>query len=195
MKSRNVVLLAVAVVGCLTGAIQGRRFVGSLQTSDGWSFAEKAGRVVLVAGMESKGPKTPGVESVWRISSPHLQTAAGKFLAIDETESGVRLSLSDKKTDSTRWIIDVVSSTSPKKNPEGSVDERRFVIGKSSQSFRLRLFDGPHEGWYLAAEPLKDEPAAKSQTTATVREWRIMEDSKQATLFDYVDSHYFVGHK
>ena len=195
MKSRNVVLLAVVVVGCLTGAIQGRRFVGALQTSDGWSLAERAGRVVLVAGVGSQSPKTPGVESVWRISSPHLQTAGGKFLAIDETESGVRLSLSAKKTDSTRWTFDVVSSTSPKKPTAGSGDERRFLAGKSTQSFRLRLFDGPHEGWYLAAEPLKNEPDAKSKPPATVREWRITEDSKQATLFDYVDSHYFVDHK
>jgi hypothetical protein len=69
------------------------------------------------------------------------------------------------------------------------------MTGKSTQSFHLRLFDGPHKGWYLAAEPLRDEPVAKSKPSEVVREWRLTEDPKQAVLFDYVDSHYSVGHK
>ena len=192
MKARNAVLLAVALVGCLTGAIQVRKFVGSLRTSDGWYLAEQNEQVVLVAGMGEVAPKTKGVEAVWQISAPHMQTPAGKFLAIDETESGVRLLLSAKKTIATRWKFEIVSST-PAKNPKaGSRGERSLLTGTSARSFRLRLFDGDHEGWYLAAKPRKDEPGQPSET---VREWRISEDPKQAVLFDYVDSHYSIDHK
>ena len=187
--------VAVAVVGCLTGAIQVRKFVGSLRTSDGWYLAEQNDQIVLIAGMGEVAPKTKGVEAIWQISAPHMQTPAGKYLAIDETESGVRLLLSAKKTIATRWKFDIVSSKRAKNPTDGSRGERHLLTGTSSRSFHLRLFDGDHEGWYLAAEPRKDEPDAKSKPSESIREWRITEDPKQAVLFDYVDSHYSIDHK
>ncbi len=192
LKTRNAVLLAVALVGCLAGAIQVRKFIGSLRTSDGWYLAEQNDRVVLVAGTGDVAPKTKGVEPVWQISAPHMQTPTGKFLAVEEIESGVRLSLSSKKTIATRWKFEIVSSK-PAKNPtDGSRGERGLLTGTASRTFRLRMFDGDHEGWYLAAKPRTDEPAKPSEAA---REWRITEDPKQAVLFDYVDSHYSIGHK
>lgn len=192
MRTRNAVLLAVAVVGCLTGAIQVRKFIGALRTSDGWFLAEQNDQVVLLAGMGDVAPKAKGVEPIWQINAPHMQTPAGKYLAIDETDNGVRLSLSAKKTMATRWKFEIVSSK-PATNPaKGSVDERRMLTGTSSRTFRLRLFDGDHEGWYLAAEQVRKESGNPPEST---REWRITEDPKQAVLFDYVDSHYSIDHK
>jgi hypothetical protein len=135
------------------------------------------------------------VEPVWRISAPHLQTADGRFLAIDETPNGLRLSLSAKKTDSTDWAIEVIATTAPKRPQDGYHEYRKFLTGQSTQSFRLRLYDGPHEGWYLAADPLRDEPDAKSKQSETIREWQITPDPKRAVVFDYVDTKYFVDHK
>lgn len=184
--------LVVILLPFMAGAIQVRKFNGSLRTSDGWYLAEQNDRVVLIAGMGTVAPKTKGVEAVWQISAPHMQTPTGKFLAVDETESGLRLSLSAKKTIATRWKFEVVTSTSAKKPLTGSRDERGLLEGTSSRTFRLRIFDGDHEGWYLAAEPRKDEAGKPLEA---VREWQITEDPNQAVLFDYVDSHYSIGHK
>lgn len=193
MKPRTSIVLATAIIGCLMGAIQVKRFVGELQTSDDWLLAEKDGRVVLVAANGPGMPTPRGVESVWHISLPQLQTSSDQYLAIDETDTGIRLSLSEKKTASTRWMLDVVSSTPAKHPTNGSVDERQMFVGSSSKSFRLRLYDGPHENWFLAAEPVKVETDAKSRPK--YREWRITQDPKQAMQFDYVDAHYSIHHK
>jgi hypothetical protein len=189
---RRGIWLVVILLPLMAGAIQVREFIGSLRTSDGWYLAEQNDRVVLVAGMGEVAPETPGLKAVWRISAPHMQTPTGKFLAVEESESGVRLSLSAQKTIATRWKFEVVTSTSAKHPKTGSRDEQRMLVGTSSRTFRLRMFDGGHEGWYLAAEPRKDEAGKPSEV---VREWRITEDPKQAVLFDYVDSHYSIGHK
>ena len=192
MKMGRMAVLGLAVIGCLTGAIQVRKFIGSLRTSDGWYLAEQNDRVVLLAGMGEVAPKTKGVEPVWKIAAPHMQTPTGKYLAVEETKNGVRLLLSTTKTIATRWKFEVVSST-PAKNPKnGSLGERGLLTGTASSTFRLRMFDGDHEGWYLAADPRPDEAGKPSEST---REWRLTEDPKQAVLFDYVDSHYSIDHK
>ncbi len=182
-------MLGLAVIACLTGAIQIRKFIGSLRTSDGWYLAEQNDRVVLLAGMGDVAPKTKGVEPVWKIAAPHMQTPTDKFLAVEETKNGVRLSLSATKTIATRWKFEVVSST-PAKSASGS--KGGLMTGTASRTFRLRMFDGDHEGWYLAAEPRQDESGKPSETA---REWRLTEDPKQAVLWDYVDSHYSIGSK
>lgn len=187
MKTRHTLLIAVAVLGCLTGTIQIRKFIGALRTSDGWYLTEQNERVVLVAGMGEVAPKIKGVEPVWQIGAPHMQTPTGKFLSVEETGSGIRLLLSAKKTIATRWKFEIVSTTPAKKGGRGGL-----LTGISSRTFRIRMFDGDHEGWYLAAEPLKDEAGKASET---IREWRLTEDPKQAVLFDYVDSHYSAGSK
>ena len=195
MKPLASMVLATAMIGCLMGAIQVKKFVGELKTSDGWLLAEKNGRVVLVAANGPGMPTPRDVEPVWHISLPQLQTPEGQYLAIDETDAGIRLSLSVKKTASTRWMLDVVSSTPAKHPKKGSVDERQMLEGSSTKSFRLRLFDGPHENWFLAAEPVKADADAKSKSKPTYREWRITQDPKQAIQFDYVDAHYSIHHK
>jgi hypothetical protein len=195
MKARTLVLLAAIMIGGLTGAIQVKQFVGSLQTSDGWLLAEKDQRVVLIARTGDAALNAKGTEPVWHISSPHLQTPSKKFLAIEETNAGIRLSLSEKKSASTRWAIDVLSSTSPKNPKRGSIDERQMLTGTSSKSFRLRLFNGPHEGWFLAAEPVQEDSDTKPKQSSNHREWRITQDPKQAIRFDYVDTKYSIEHK
>ena len=133
---RTLPLVALIMI-CLTGAIQVKTFVGSLQTPEGDLFAERAGRLVLARNRGHAAPQIDGWHGVWKISSPYFKTATGKFLAIEQSEQGVKVSLADESSESTRWVIDVIESTSPKRSTS-----RGLVEGESRSKFRLSISSG-----------------------------------------------------
>lgn len=150
-RTRRVALLAVLACLLLTGAVQTKEFVGSLQTSKGEWLAEKEGRVVLVRGSNNSVQKTEGLEPVWGISSPYLQTRTGKFLAIDQRESGAIVLLAEEKSDAAKWVIEVTETSSPQHPKGGSRSEKQMLVGTASSKFRLSVFAGRYKGWYLSA--------------------------------------------
>ena len=197
MKTRLFAMGAVLVIASVTGAIQSKQFIGSLRTSDGEYLAEKDGRVVLVRSRNGAVPKFECLQSVWRISAPHLQTAKGKLLAIDQHETGVKIHFAVEKSGATNWVIEVTESTSPQHpNPKKvSGAERQMLVGTAGQKFRLSVFDGRYKGWYLSAEkPTEGQPKPPADEVL-VRELQVVKDPKQALLFDYIDTKYDINHK
>ena len=197
MKTRGLVIGVVLVCACLMGAVQRSQFIGTLRTSGGDFLAEKDGRVVLVRTRDGAVPRFEGLQSVWRISAPHLQTAKGKLLAIDQSETGAKIQFAAEKSGTTNWVIEVTESTTPDHPKNGSIDERKMLEGTSKQTFRLSVFDGRHKGWYLSAEqPAEAEGQSKSPADEViVRELQVTKDPKQALSFDYIDTTYRIIHK
>ena len=188
MKSRLFAMGVVLVSACMMGGIQTEHFIGSLQTSDGEFLAEKEGRVVLVRSRDGAVPKFEGLQDVWRISAPHLQTAKGKLLAIDQSETGVKIHLATEKSGATNWVIEVTQSTRP-------ITNGKNLKGTAKRKFRLSVFDGRHKGWYLSAEkPAEGQPKSPADEVL-VRELQVAKDPKQALLFDYIDTRYSITHK
>lgn len=194
MRTHILVAGVVLVCACLMGAIQTKKFIGSLRTSAGEYLAEKEGRVVLVRSRDGEVPKFEGLQSVWRISAPHLQTAKGKLLAIDQEKGAVRIHFATEKSDATNWVIEVTESTSPHR-PGREMPRRQMLQGTASHKFRLSVFDGPHKGWYLSAEKPTENQSKSPAEDVVVRELQVAKDPKQALMFDYIDTKYEINHK
>ncbi len=193
MRNRQILVATILIIGGLTGAIQTKKFVGSLTTSDGASLAEKNGRLVLVYDRRGSNVQLD-VLNVWKISSPYLQTAKGRYLAIDQSEDEVKVFLTEKPADSAKWGIEVLETTSPTRPTKGSIDERRMLVGTSESRFRLSLADGRFKGFYLAANIPNEESVPKG-TLPTMLTFKVVKDPKSALTFDYVDTTYAIDHK
>lgn len=194
MTARRNLIVAILIAAGLTGAIQTKKFIGSLSTTDGGSLAEQNGKLVLVNRPGANAPPIEGLQTVWKISSPYLQTAKGKYLAIDQTDDDVKVYLADKPGETTKWVIDVLETTSPKRPSKGSLDERRMLVGTSQSKFRLSIFDGRYKGYYLASNPM-DEHSPPAVSLPRVLSFRVVKNPKDALTFDYVDTSYQIDHK
>jgi hypothetical protein len=191
---KNVVLaVAMMILVCLTGAIQRSSFVGSLNAASGERLISRDGRVMLVRVPPSNTTKLEGLLDMWRIGAPYLQTN-GKFLSLDQSGPEIKLHLADTSSESSKWVIEVIGTRKPQTVP----GTKGIVKGESGSKFRLSLFSGPKQGWYLAAK----EPAGRSVNTTDTQparlvylEFQLVQDPKQALTFDYVDSWYSVGGK
>lgn len=192
MSARRNLIVAILIAACLTGAIQTKKFIGSLSTAGGGSLAEQNGRLVLIAGRGADVPRIEGLQSVWKINSPYLQTAKGKYLAIDQADDDVKVYLADIPGESAKWVIDVLESTSPKRPKTGSIDERQMLVGTSQSKFRLSIFDGRFKGYYLAAKA-EQSPAAISPSR--VLTFKVVKNPKEALTFEYVDTSFQIDHK
>ncbi len=196
MKIRYVCLLAAVLTVCVTGAIQVKSFIGSLRSSEGELLAENDGQVVLARGSVNPIPTNKRMEPVWYISAPHLRTRNGKLLAIDQSQPRVKIYLEKEKSAATRWVIEVTSRSGPERPKSGSIDERKGMwVGTARSKFRLRVFDGPHEGWYVGAEkPVKDlqESAAED---LIFRNLTLVKDPNEAVSFEYIEANYRIDHK
>lgn len=192
MTARRNLAAAILIAGCLTGAIQTKKFIGSLSTTDGGSLAEQNGRLVLVNRRGANAPPIEGLQSVWKISSPYLQTAKGKYLAIDQADDDVQVYLADQPDESTKWVIDVLETTSPKRPKTGSIDERQMLVGTSQSKFRLSIFDGRYKGYYLAT---KEEQSPTAISLPRVLAFKVVKNPKEALTFDYVDTSFQIDHK
>lgn len=188
MRNSWIVACGVLVVVCLTGGIQRKSFVGSLASLDGGRLAERDGKLILVTGRDGIAPRTEGISlcGAWRIGLPYLESN-GRFLTLEQNEQGINLSLG-KKGDSARWVIDPLQ-TKPLKSDGKNLD------GNSGMIFRLRVFDGRYKGWYLAVNELTDDQSKMPLNQPIVREFRAVENPKQALSFDYIDTHYTIHHK
>ena len=192
MAVRRNLAVAILIAGCLTGAIQTKKFIGSLSTTNGGSLAEQNGKLVLISGPEANAPPIEGMQSVWKIGSPYLQTANGKYLAIDQADDDVKVYLAEKPGESTKWVIDVLETTSPKRPKKGSIDERQMLVGTSQSKFRLSIFDGRFKGYYLAA---KQEQSPTAIRLPRVLAFKVVKNPKEAMTFDYVDTSFQIDHK
>ena len=194
MKRRRVLFSAVLITICLTGAIQTKKFIGSLGTNEGGRLAEQDGRVVLVLGRGGIAPRVDGLLGVWKIGSPYLQTG-GKFLALDQSEDGVKVYLAGETGEPAKWAIEVLETTSPQRPKSGSIGEREMLVGTSQSKFRLSVFGGRHKGWYLAAKEPTGEQSKAPLNMPLVLDLRLVQDPKQALTFDYVDTSFQIDHK
>lgn len=195
MKSRSLALLAAIAAMVLTGAVQGKKFVGSLRSTAGEFLAERDGQLVLVKGDERALAKIEGVRRVWHVNAPTLYAGDGRFLAIEQNKTSATIRLAREKSDATKWVIEIVESEKPKHPQKGSLGERELLTGDSRARFRLSVFDGPFKGFYLAAEKLPDEPPASTKPDVTYRGLKVVESAKQALLLDYFEASYFIEHK
>ena len=192
MKNRSILVSAILVIVCLTGGIQRQSFVGSLKTSDGAQLAEQDGRLILITGRNGIAPRLDGVAlaATWKISSPYLQSG-GKFLAMDQSETGVKVYLAAKKDETTKWVIEVLKTTSP----QSAKSSPRMLEGTSASRFRLKVFEGHYKGWYLAAKEPTEEQANAAVSIPMNLDFHVVQNPKQALTFDYVDTSYSVHHK
>jgi hypothetical protein len=69
----------------------------------------------------------------------------------------------------------------------------RFREGPAGFTFRVKLADGPFKDWYLAAEERGVEP--KDGEEPVRRRLKLVRHVKEATVFRYVETSYFVDHK
>lgn len=189
-------LLAVFALG----AIQRRDFHGSLMTSDGFVIGVRDGRVVWT--LPRAVPRnTVDFRQDWYLGAPFLEhrprarradDPSAQWLTLEARDDGVRVVLDPKKTDAARWTIVVTETVRPKNPTRGSIDERRMLEGTHRISFKLAVFDGKHQGSYLAlGEALKDAAG----NTETAREVALTPNPENAILFHYTDSRYWIDHK
>src|SRR5262245_9831369 len=108
MRSRLAAFLTAVVAIGLVGAVQGKKFVGSLRSTAGEFLAERDGQVVLVKGDERALAKIEGVRRVWHVSAPTLYAGDGGFLAIEQSKTSAKVRLAREKSDTTKWVIEIV---------------------------------------------------------------------------------------
>ena len=194
MKSRRILVSAILISICLTGAIQTKKFIGSLSTNEGGRLAEQDGRVVLVLGRGGIAPRVDGLLGVWKIGSPYLQTG-GKFLALDQSQDGAKVYLAGETGEPAKWVIEVLETTSPQRPRSGSIDERQMLVGTSKSKFRLSVFGGRHKGWYLAANEPTEEQTKAPLNMPLVLDLRLVQNPKHALTLEYVDTSFNIDHK
>ncbi len=195
MKRQQILVAAILIIVSLTGAVQGRKFIGSLRTTDGDSLAEQDGRLVLVRERRRIAPRIDDLQAVWKIGSHYLQTDKGTFLALKQSQDGVKVLLAEKTGESTKWVIEVLETTSPQRPTKGSIGEKQMLEGTSKSKFRLIVFDGRYKGWYLAAKVPTQEQAKTAVNVPLVLDFQVVQNPKQALTFDYVDTSYEIHHK
>ncbi len=193
MKQRTVwQLTALAAVllglaGTARAAVQGRSGVYWLGSGD-WQLRELDGEACLVPSRLPRSgwppPEKTGHE--WTVSTPTIKSKSGKFLACDPEGRSPSVQLVKEKGANTRWTFDILSNL----NPGASREERgRFKEGFNGFRFRVQMAEGPFKGWYLACE----EPQEGKETAP--RRLKLVRDGRDATVFTYIETNYFVDHK
>jgi hypothetical protein len=178
--------LVLVEAGSAQAAVQGKCPVYWLGTGD-WQLREKAGGVYLVeCPLPAKDWLLDENRWEWHVSAPTIQSQTGKFLASDPEGRNPSVHLVAEKGAHTRWVFEFVDRLSPGPSKE---EGGRFREGPAGFTFRVKLADGPFKDWYLAAEVPKDrkEPAR--------RRLKLVRHVKEATVFRYVETSYFVDHK
>jgi hypothetical protein len=173
-------------VGSARAAVQGRSDVGWLGSGD-WQLREQDGEACLVPSRFPKsGWPPPEKRHEWTVNTPTIQGKSGKFLGIDPEGRTASVLLVKDKGVNTRWTFDIVSNL----KPGPSTEERgRFKEGHEGFRFRVLVAEGPFKGWYLACE----EPPEGKETAP--RRLKLVREAREAILFTYVDTNYFVDHK
>lgn len=194
MRSSRIPAAAALIAVCLTGAIQSKTFVGSLSLAEG-QLADHDGRVVIVRRRVTNAAPIEGALRIWTVSAPYLHTGKGQFLAAEELADSVRIRLTDKKDKTANWSIEVVETASPQHPTTGSRGERHLLVGESRSKFRLLLTEGRFKGWYLAAQEPTEAQSAGPLHQPLVLDFRVVQNPKQAIVFDYVDTKYAIDHK
>ena len=190
------VACGLLVVVALCGSVQMEAFVGSLKVSDGAYIAVEANQLVLVhqpngtplSPLPTSGPEP--LDALWQISAPYLRTPHNKFMAIEQRCTGVRVFLEANKTDSAKWVIEVIAAT--RAQSKRYEHTKLLWQGTDSTKFRLSIFDGPNKGWYLAASEPISEPVATNAPKVVTREFMLTQDRQKALLFDYVERKFWI---
>jgi hypothetical protein len=192
MKQRTAWQLAalaavlLGAVGTARAAVQGRSGVYWLGSGD-WQLRERDGEACLVPSRLPKGGwPPPKNDHAWTVSTPTIKSKSGKFLACDPEGRSPSVHLVKDKGANTRWTFDIMSNL----NPGASREERgRFKEGLDGFHFRVLVAEGPFKGWYLTCE----EPPEGKETAP--RRLKLVRDVRDATIFTYIDTDYFVDHK
>jgi hypothetical protein len=180
--------LAAVVLGAAAtarAAVQGRSDVYWLGSGD-WQLRERDGEACLVPCRLPKGGwPPPKRQHEWTVSTPTIESQSGKFLACDPEGRTPSVHLVKEKGANTRWTFDIVSKIRP-----GLAREKGAKFeGLEGFHFRVLVAEGPFKGWYLACE----EPQEGKETAP--RRLKLVRDVKEAIVFTYVETNYFVDHK
>jgi hypothetical protein len=181
-------------VGVSQAGFQGRDAVCWLGTG-GWQLREDKEGAYLVECRWDRTDLLPREKRHrWYVSAPTIKAESGKLLGYDPKgrDPSVRL-VSDKGASSTRWLFEIVSRLRPE--PSKARWEEGLKKGGDGFTFRVMAAEGPYRHWYLAAEgPAAARKEGKAKGTAR-RRLKLVRGQKQATVFEYVQENYFVGHR
>jgi hypothetical protein len=185
----SVAALVLLVAGTALAAVQGRDGVYWLGI-EGWQLCAKDGEPCLVP---FKGDWSDRISTdkhrMWAVSVPTIKCESGKFLGGDPKGLAPSVHLVADKGDNTKWVFEVVNRLAP-----GPSEERGIKAGHSGFTFRVKLGEGPFKDWYLAAEAPPEVPKGAKDKATGVRHLKLVRSVKEATVFKYVETNYFVNH-
>jgi hypothetical protein len=190
MKQRVVWPFGLAVVflagaGISSAGAQKRATVCWLGTGN-WQLREREGKVCLVACSWQNSAALPEEErQQWQVSAPTIKSPGGKFLGSDPTGRTPSVGLVKDKGANTRWAFAIVGKVRPGHGNEGV----QYKVGPSGFRFRVKMAQGPFEGWYLAA---KEAAEPQEGQRAATRGLRLVRDASDATVFTYIEANYYV---
>jgi hypothetical protein len=178
---KHITLVAAALLlaaGPGEASVQAKKVVGWLGAGD-WQLRDDGEGVSF-----AKSPYKAGAEvrhTSWSVSNPAIKSSRGNLLAYDAKgrDPKARLVKEAGEGDATRWSFEAVLYIGPKR-VKG--DSKLIGQGPSGVTFRVRAFEGPYKGWYLAA---KDDKDGKKRLT-------LVRAKKDATVFKYIEDYYYV---
>jgi hypothetical protein len=182
-------LAAVVLVGAgiARAAVQGRDGVYWLGTGS-WQLREIDGNAYLLkCPLPRNDWLDPKDHFKWTVSVPTIKSQTGRFLASDPEGRDPSVHLVAEKGANTRWVVEVVDRLFP-----GRSEERGIRAGPEGFTFRVKLAEGPFEDWYLAAEERTVAPRGRGPA---LRPLKLVRGARQASVFTYVETNYFVDHK
>jgi hypothetical protein len=185
--------LLLTGIGLAQAGVQRREQVYWVGTG-AWQLRTFGGEVCLVKSHWFRNDRLPKSESFpWFISTPTIKDAKGRFLASDPDGRSPSVHLVDKKGANARWAFLIGSHLSPGRATDEGRSNSHFKKGPSGFTFRVKQAEGPFAGWYLAA----GEPVTKKDTDGKeikVRPLKLVKDVREATVFTYIETNYYVGH-
>jgi hypothetical protein len=179
--------LVLVGTGVAWAAVQGRDDVYWLGTGS-WQLREIGGGAYLVkAPLPPKDWIRDEDRFKWTVSVPTIKAQTGKFLASDPEGRDPSVHLVAEKGANTKWVFEIADRLSP--GPSG---ERGIREGPEGFTFRVKLAAGPFQDWYLAADERTVGPKGRGPT---MRPLKLVRGVREATVFTYVETSYFVDHK
>jgi hypothetical protein len=180
----------LAAAGPCRAAVQGRAGVYWLGVGDR-QLREVDGEPCLVpSGGLPPERLPPEQRHPWAVSVPTIKAPSGKYLGADPQGRDPSVHLYPARGDHTRWVVEFVDHLSPGRSRE----EPRLKEGPEGFTFRVKLAEGPFKDWYLAAEAAPAPEAGPDRKPAP-RRLKLVRGAREATVFTYVETNYFVDHK
>jgi len=130
----------------------------------------------------------------WSASAPTISDSKGRLIAIDPSGKTPGVHLVQEKGLHSNWAFEFTQRVEPEKaSRKEGLSNANLLVGKRSFRFKMKVAkEGPYKDWYVGVEPLT--PDSREMES----EWRplkLIQDSKSAAEFEFVEAEYEVGHK